>query len=180
MDDETTVLGRIIDSLLEKNEGDVKTSIADFFSYLKENEMIISVIKMVFHDNYWDADCNVTYKGKRVCILSMNDVSENFIIDIVGNFSTEYRNIPIDENIKKIAWENINHCLYVEDFFFCKRCSRGQRKTIFDKEFDDVCRFVMSFSDMKTEVFECIKKLLEMRKTDILVDIKYNQYLDFG
>ena len=180
MDDETTVLERIIDSLLEKNEGDVKTSIADFFSYLKENEMIISVIQMGFHDNYWMADCDVSYKGKRVCVLDMDDISCNFMISIVGDYSTEYRNIPIDEHIKKIAWENISDCYY-EHCTDSNRCGLGRRKTIFDKEFDNVCRrFVMSFTDMETENFELIKKLLEMRKTDIFVDIKYNQYLDFG
>ena len=185
MDNETIVLERIIDSILEKNEGDVKTSIADFFSYLKENEMIISVTRMgitdnLYSDNLYYIYCEVSYKDKRVCFLDLMEDCMNFWIDMVGDYSTEYINIPIDEQLKKFAWEHIFYCEY-EYCTYSNRCRGGRRKTIFDKEFDNVCRrVVMNIPAMKTELLDFIKSLLEMRKTDILVDIKYNQYLDFG
>jgi len=164
-------LPQIIAKIMEKNEDDIRIIIAEFFTYLEENEMIIN-------GTHWESCYNVHYKGKLVCNLCMNEECVNFLIEIVGDYSTEYKNIPIDENIKKIAWENVRCC----SDWGCSdvnRCGFGKRKTIFDKEFDNVCRYVIRFDEMNLKIFECIKQLLKMRKTDILTDITLNQYLDF-
>jgi hypothetical protein len=80
-----------------------------------------------------------------------------------GNYSSEIEGVPIDEHTKEIAWEHVNICAS------CGDCSPGQRKVIFGKEFDNVCNADMAFYRPDVEMLECIKKLLQMRKSSIAI-----------
>ena len=168
---EYKILQEIIEKIMEKNDEDTRKSIAKFFTYLEENEMIINGT----HEMSW---YDVNYKGKRVCRLSLDEECVNFLISIVGDYHTEYRDIPINEHMKQIAWENVTSC-YNWVCSNSNKCGMGRTKMIFNKKFDNVCRYVMTFSDINIENLECVKKLLEMRKNDILIDMRLNRELNF-
>ena len=68
----------------------------------------------------------------------------------------------MDEPMKEIAWAHINICASCGG-----KCSPGKGKTVFGKEFDNVCNADMAFHVPSAETLECVKKLLEMRKKDI-------------
>jgi len=44
----------------------------------------------------------------------------------------------------------------------------GSRKTVFGKEFEYVCRTTMRFDNPDAETVECMKRLIELRKNNIL------------
>jgi hypothetical protein len=74
----------------------------------------------------------------------------------------------LDEQTKKIAWKNIDFCLSGG----CCNDNMGKRKVIFGKEFDNVCIAILRFNNPNAEAVECLKKMVEIRKTDILRDVQ--------
>ncbi|MCL2500025.1 MAG: hypothetical protein FWE90_06765 [Defluviitaleaceae bacterium] len=79
-----------------------------------------------------------------------------------GDYSSS--SIPMDEGMKEIAWAHINTCASCGG-----GCAPGQTKVIFGKSFDGVCNADMAFYRPDSEVLECVKKLLLMRKENIAV-----------
>jgi hypothetical protein len=138
---------------------------------------------MIVVDSLFKHTYNVLYKDKLVFSLVFDGIEQNckdLYIEIVGDYSTEYKNIPIDKYIKEIAWEKVNHCPLWLDTGTCANCGKGNRKIIFNKIFDNVYHFQMIFYEVDLDVeLECVKKLLAMRKSYILMDVSLNQYLDF-
>ena len=67
--------------------------------------------------------------------------------------------------MKEIAWANVDICGN------CGYCAGGTRKTIFGREFDKVCITPMSFLSPDDETLACVKKLIEIRKNDILMNL---------
>ena len=65
----------------------------------------------------------------------------------------------MDESIKEIAWKHVDIC---SNCGGCKN-SGGNRKTIFGKEFDNVCVTPMRFENPDAKTVECVKKLIEIR-----------------
>jgi len=61
--------------------------------------------------------------------------------------------------INLIVWENVEYCTK------CNAC-RGDRMTIFGKEFDNVCGRI-HFINPDAKAIECIKQLIPMRKNAI-------------
>ena len=142
----------IINNLLKDG---IKKNAIDFFAYLKENEMIAG-------GNHGE----VSYKDRCVCYMHLDGIEQQpgpWTIWTDGDYSKEYNDVPIDKHIKEIAWAHINYCANCGG-----KCSPGKQKTIFGKEFDNVCSADMAFYIPNTEDLECVKKLLEMRKYDIL------------
>jgi hypothetical protein len=68
----------------------------------------------------------------------------------------------LDENIKEIAWLNVDFCGN------CGYCTGGRCKMIFGKEFTNVCGTTFRFTDPDVETLGCMKKLVEIRKNGIL------------
>ena len=68
----------------------------------------------------------------------------------------------LDEAMKKIAREHVNVCAKCGG-----ECAPGSRKTVYGKEFDNVCGALLAFTDPSTEMLECVKKLFELIKYDI-------------
>lgn len=74
---------------------------------------------------------------------------------------------PLDKNLKEVAWKNVNACGN------CGGCSNvgGIRKTVLGKEFDRLCNSTMAFTNPDSEVLKCAKKMVEIRKNDILKNL---------
>ena len=77
--------------------------------------------------------------------------------------SNWFEDFPLDDHAKEIAWKNVDICGN------CGGCDNpgGSRKTIFGKEFNNVCRTTMRFINPDIEALECVKKMVEIRKNDI-------------
>lgn len=83
------------------------------------------------------------------------------------NDSKYYEGFSLDEHTKNIAWKNVD---------FCGKCNPdspcygGIQKVIFGKGFDHVCRCTFKFVNPDDKEYECIKKLIMLRKTNILCE----------
>ena len=126
-------------------KNDVQKDVLNFVEYLKANELSVN-------------GAEVSYKGNAVCYMHV-DSGENYpspwTIWTEGDYSDEHE----DARMKEIAWANINKCGNCG-----AGCNPGKRKTIFGKEFDNVCSSDMAFYKPDAETLECVKKLLEIRK----------------
>ena len=133
--------------------GDNLKSALDFAEYLKANELDVN-------------GSEISYNGKSVCYVHL-DNTENYpgpwTIWTEGDYSSEHQDVPMSGHMKEIAWKHVNICGSCGG-----SCSPGKRKSIFGKEFDNVCSADMAFYVPNAETLECVKKLLEMRKNDIL------------
>jgi hypothetical protein len=74
-----------------------------------------------------------------------------------------FADFSLDEHIKKIAWANVDFCGHCGGI-----CNGGFHKTIFGIEFDHVSSTTFRFENPNAEAIECAKKLVELRKSDIL------------
>jgi len=116
---------------------------------------------------YW----NVNYKDKSVCYVAINEVEENTCVIWSDDSGVNWFNdFPLDEQTKQIAWKNVDIC---HDPSVCGHCSpgKGTNKTIFGKEFDSVCLTALKFANPDAATVECMKKIFEIRKNDILKNI---------
>lgn len=109
----------------------------------------------------------VTYKNEPVCYIWINGFGpeEKFYpwtvwSDDSGSDWFDYP--PIEESMKKIAWNHIDFCENCGG-----SCSPGSRKTVFGKQFNHVCRTAMRFINPEGDTLEFIKKLIEIRKLNI-------------
>ena len=128
--------------------GDLQKNALDFAQYLRDNEMTV-------------AGAEISYNGKVVCYMHLDgnkDYPGPWTIWTEGDYSSEHKDIPMDERMKEIAWANVNTCGSCGG-----DCSPGKRKMIFGKEFDKVCNADMAFYKPDAETLECVKKLLKMR-----------------
>ena len=134
---------------------DTLKSALDFMDYLKANDLVVNGIE-------------INYNGKAVCYMHLDgnkDYPSPWTIWTEGDYSSEHEDIPMDELMKEIAWANINIC------GDCGAgCSPGKRKMIFGKAFDHMCSADMAFYMPDVKTLECVKKLLEMRKNNIIKD----------
>ena len=125
----------------------------DFADFLRANEMI-------YNGNY-----DIHYKGKLVCYIDTpNDKTQTWRIWTVGDYSDEYKEFPINERMKEIAWENVVYCGKCDD---CDR-DPGKTEVIFGKEFTNVCNgtdnLAMRFVNPDAEAVKCAIKMVDMRK----------------
>jgi hypothetical protein len=144
--------------------GDAQVNALDFVAYLRANDMQFERGIGYWADKYYWL---IKYKDQYVCFLLLNggeDETEpdGWVIWSDDSGSDWYSASLFDEHTKEIAWEHIDFCAN------CGSCSGGTRKTIFGREFDDVCRTTFRFNNPNTEAVACMKKLVEIRKQDIL------------
>jgi len=130
---------------------EVKTNILDFIAYLKKNKMHPIQASM----NSW----KITRKACVVCYLRVNLEAGTVQVQPILN---EYRHDSLSDELKEIVWKNKKGACGTR----CHNCSY-KLKTIFGKEYKDACGNVVSFINPGIEEIECIKELLELRKSVI-------------
>jgi hypothetical protein len=156
---------RIENSILEFLIGDTQKNALDFFVYLRENGMLFERGK-----GYWKSKLYwiIMYKDEYVCFILINgseEKTEPWIVWSDDSGSNWFEDFPLDEHIKEAAWKNVDFCAK------CGSCNGGTRKTIFGKEFDKICRTTFKFINPNVSVLKCLKKMVEIRKIDILGNI---------
>jgi hypothetical protein len=163
---------KIENSIYDVLTGDMQKNALELASFLETNEMLFERGKGYWEDkHYW----MIKYKDEYICFILIGSEDkielESWIIWSDDSDSNCFADFPLDENMKKIFWKNINICGN------CGGCSHyknpgGKCKTIFGKEFDNVCITTMKFTNPDVETIECLKKMVEIRKNDIFK--KYN------
>jgi hypothetical protein len=150
--------------------GDTQKNALDFVAYLRANEMLFEKGKGYWEDKlYW----MIKYKDEYVCFILVNGYGsvgdktepEGWIIWSDDSGSNWFENFHLDDYIKKIAWDNVDFCAK------CGSCSGGTSKTIFGKAFDKICRTTFRFNNPDVQALKCVKKMVELRKNDILRNI---------
>ena len=142
---------KIQDVFKEALSGDVLKNALSFADFLSTNEMIYA------------GQHEIHYKSERVCYVDVFKERNVWSIWSEGDYSKECEGFPIDEQTKEIAWKHASKCGSCDGM----DCSPGKTKTIFGKEFTNICSGAhvdMRFDNPDTEALEGLKKLLEMRK----------------
>ena len=131
--------------------GDALKSALDLMEFFKSNEMLAG-----------GEHGDVNYKGKCMCYMYINDSTQMpgpWTIWPEGDYSEEQEAVPMNADMKEIAWANVN---------FCTSCGcgsqPGSQKVVFGKTFDNVCNSAMAFYVPDFQTLECVKNLLLMRK----------------
>ena len=166
---------KIENVICETLTDDAQINALHFVKYLRTNDVVFERGKGYWEDKpYW----MITYKDEYVCFIFIHgspvkyiDEPEGWILWSDDSDLNWYADAPIGERAKEIAWENVDICGKCSP---SSPCYSGSRKTIFGKEFDNVCRTTFRFDNPDSEAVECVKKLLELRKNDI----EKNHYLD--
>ena len=156
---------KIEDFIGEVLTGEDQKNALEFAAYLKASEM-----QFERGGGYWEGKLywGISYKDESVCYILIGSEEKPgpgpWIIWSDDSGSNWFADFPLDEHMKEIAWKNVDMCGN------CGGCSNpgGTRKTIFGKEFNNVCRTTMRFTNPDTETLEFIKKMVEIRKNDIL------------
>ena len=157
---------KIEDSIRNVLAGDAQKNALEFASYLWAGCMLFERGKGYWEDkHYW----MIKYKDAYVCFILINGAEdkiepEGWTIWSDDSDSAWYTNVPLDERMKEIAWKHVDFCGK------CGGCGHpgGSRKTIFGKDFDNVCITTMKFINPDAEALACVKKMVELRKNDIL------------
>jgi len=133
----------------------------DFIGHLRADEGFSVSNEKEGDKSFW-----VKYKGKLVCEISMNG-SENFskvwTVWVYGDCIGEHEDSSVSEGVKAVAWASITPCRNCG-----AECSPGRRKTVFGKAFDNVCQTTLMFENPDTETLDCMKKIVDISKKDIL------------
>lgn len=158
------MFGKSIKKAIKGNlRGENLKNALDFVAFLRANKMSFVRGKGYWKDKfYW----HVKSKNKYICYILIGaehpgQVPDRWIIWADNSGSKCFENFPLDESMKEIAWANVDFC------GTCGFCAGGTRKTLFGKEFDNVCITPFSFLNPDAETMEFIKKMVEIRKHDI-------------
>ena len=159
---------RIENVISETLKGDAQRNALEFADYLRENG-----IELEDSENYWE----VKHKNKTLCFIWINGSDQlpgpwtvwsdqeqgswTFWDD--ESYKHKHKNYSVDENTKEVAWANVNFCTNCGG-----TCSPGKRKTILGKDFDNLCSSAMAFTNPDSKTLDCVKKMITIRKSDIL------------
>jgi len=134
-------------------EGKTRENALAFAAFLKASNMITG-------ENHG----TVVYQGNVLAWMHMGGKPEmpgpwTIWPDLDGSVPEGF---AFDAAMKEIAWKHVNICGNCGS-----ECAPGSRKTIYGKEFDNVCGAILAFTDPDCETLECVKNLLELRKCGI-------------
>jgi len=148
----------IEDNIKDVLSGDLLKNALDFVTYLRESGMTPDGNRFY-------------YMGEMTCIIiwkkdKTNPSGEWFICDCPIHGQEGF---PIDESVKEYAQANVSICRNCG----CDHEARGVTKTIFGKEFNNLCSSEVIFVNPDAEGLEKIKMLMELWK-HIIAESKKN------
>ena len=149
-------------------EGGAQERALEFIAFLRANEIPVGE-----SDGYW----NVKLDGKTVCFILINGSADKpgpwtiwsdqekgtWVTWAEDEVPAASENLSAAEDVKMTAWANVNFCENCGG-----ECSPGKQKTILGKTFDGVCSSALAFTNPDAEMLNCAKKMVEMRKNDII------------
>ena len=148
--------------------GEAQQNALDFVSFLSENDVVFERCS-----GYWENKLyfSITYNNENVCYVlfyspaSADDSTEPWV---VWSDDSDSRwlgdSSAVDEYTKQIIWSHLIICDKSQKCF--DGCLKGT-KTIFGREFNNVCGTVMKFNNPTSVDVECMKRMVELRIRDI-------------
>ena len=150
--------------------GDALEDALNFVDYLKMNNIMV-----VFsgHENVWHIRCE---KDEHICVIVLFDdpftpicfydgvtkQSGHWTIFWGDYDKYEHYDVQVDDNFKEFCWASVH---------ICENCpcnnKMNMRKTIFGKDFENLCHCSLVFTNPDAAALEHIKKLVKMRKLNI-------------
>ncbi|MCL2189957.1 MAG: hypothetical protein FWC16_13350 [Defluviitaleaceae bacterium] len=141
----------------------------NFTAYLRTDGLLFERCLYGFWEDklYWI----VKYKGETVCQIFVNGYEEGgWVVWSDDSGINSFKDFPLDEHTKEIAWMNVG---------FCGKggcCNEmGTRQLVFGKEYENVCLAILRFDNPNAEAVACLKKMVEIRKADIVRNIQHPQ-----
>jgi len=141
------------ETILKVLEGKSQENALDFAAFLKSNNLATG-------ENHG----TVTYEGNVIAYIHMdgkNEVPGPWTIwpSVTGTIPEGF---TLDERMKEIAWANINVCGKCGG-----ECAPGSTKTVYGKEFDNICGAILQFTNPDADALKCVKTMLQLIKHDI-------------
>jgi len=160
---------RIEDFIGEILTGDEQKNALEFIAYLRVSEM-----EFERGGGYWKGKLYwyIKFKDEYVCYILIGSEEKPgpgpWVVWSDDSGSNCFADFPLDEHMKEIAWRNIDFC---KDPVNCGACKKrgytNKTKTLFGKEFNNVCLTTFRFTDPDVEDLEFMKKMVGIRKNDI-------------
>ena len=145
---------KIIENMIhEKLPNEAQKNALDFINYFGED------IRLEDEDWCWKAK----YKGETVFHFRIGGFQNepNWLAWSASAF--DYSDTEIDKQSKKIVWQNICTCGNCGS-----DCAPGRSAVIFGKSFENCCTSSIMFVNPNDDGLKCIKKLIDIRKADII------------
>jgi len=138
------------ETIVEVLDGDTQKNALDFAAFLKANGMTTG-------ENHGTVMC----EDKVIAYMHMDGKPEmpgpwTIWPDVNGTVPDGFE---FDEAMKSVALNHVNFCGKCGS-----TCAPGSRKTIYGKEFDNVCGALLAFTDPTHDALVCVKRLLELIK----------------
>lgn len=141
----------------------LKYNTLDFLLYLENLSMTFERFLGYWKNQFYWA---VKFKDKSVCYILINGIGDEqqfapLTIWTDDSGSDWYSTYLLNDEFKQIAWKNVDYCIH------CGSCGGGVSKTIFGKQFNNVCKTTMRFTNPTMQMFQLLKELIYARKCDI-------------
>ena len=138
----------------------------NFIEYLKNSEL-----EFVKDNGYWKDKIYylIKFHDKCVCFITIKDPDEkqNHWTVWSDDMSSKWlEDNNIENELRETAWKYIDFCGN------CGSCVGGRHKVIFGKEFDNVCVCTFRVDNPNADVLPFMKKMVQIRKEEILDSIK--------
>lgn len=150
----------IVDYIDENLNGDAKQTALDFVNFLKSKQLTFyKDMCDCWKDKiyYW-----VKFKDECVCFIAIADPDEpQNLWTVWSDESKLYEDYIVDEEIKTIAWKNIDLCGN------CGSCGGGQSKKVFGKTFDRVCGCTFRIDNPTAKDIPFLEKMVEIKVNEI-------------
>ena len=143
---------------------DLKENTLDFISYLNSNSLTFERLLDYWKNQHY---YSVKYENGSVCYILLNGTGDEqqfapLTIWSDDSGSNWYENYSLSNDLRKISLDNVDYCVH------CGSCAGGTQKTIFDKQFENVCKTTFRFTNPSKEEFKVIKELVNARLNDIV------------
>jgi len=149
--------------------GEAQKNARALVAHLRANEMRFERGKGYWADKlYW----MITYQGEYVCFILLNGSEDKtepagWVIWHDDGGTNCFADFPLDQRARETAWKHVDVCAN------CGGCKQpgGTRKTIFWKQFDNVCVTPLKFVNPDAEGLACVRKMIGIRKAAIQMTI---------
>lgn len=122
-------------------------------------------LEFVKDNDYWKDKIYylIKFRNECVCFIAIKDPDEpKNLWTIWSDDSKAYEDSSVEEDIKNIAWQYVDHCGN------CGSCGGGKHKIVFGKNYERVCGCTFRVDNPKEIDLPFLKKIVELRKNDIL------------
>jgi len=159
---------RIENDINDALDGAAQKNALEFVAFLRANNM-----QFIRGSGYWKEKLYwcVNYMSESVCYIllysseSAVDSTEPWVVWSDDSGSQWFEDCSLDERSKETAWGHIDFCGNTGEA--CGGCKGRLRKTVFGKDFDNVCGNTFRFDNPDANAVECMIKLVAIRKRDI-------------